>query len=193
MERFEQQLQFILEINRLKTIQRQVLIGNESRRENSAEHSWHVAMMAMLLCEHADEKVDAGKVVRMLLVHDIVEIDAGDAFTYDPTAMAAKEALEIKAADRLFNLLPADQAQQLRALWDEYEAQQTVEAHFAKAIDCLQPVLLNHLSAGHAWRKHGVKREQVLVRNAFVADIAPLFLEKVRALTEDAQKKSWLL
>jgi putative hydrolase of HD superfamily len=165
------QIAFILEIDKLKTILRQnVPITEPHRQENDAEHSWHLAMMALLLAEHADEPVDVTRVVKMLLIHDIVEIDAGDTFIYDAAAQAGKEEREQRAADRLFGLLPADQAGELRGLWDEFEARATADARFAHAMDRFQPVLLNVATQGLRWKLHGVTADKVLARNSVIGD-----------------------
>jgi putative hydrolase of HD superfamily len=162
--RFERQIRFIVEIDRLKTVLRRTLVTDASRRENSAEHSWHIALMAPLLAEHAEEPVDVARVVRMLLVHDLVEIDAGDTFAYDAHGNADRAQREQRAADRLYGLLPDDQARELRAAWDEFEAAETPEARFANALDRLQPLLQNLHTDGGTWRTHGITREQVLGR-----------------------------
>ena len=164
MNRTEQQLAFLLEVDRLKGVLRQTLLCDGSRRENSAEHSWHLAMMALVLSEHAAEPVDVPRVLMMLLVHDIVEIDAGDTFAYDTGANSDRPERERRAADRIFGLLPQDDGQRLRALWEEFEQGATAEARAATALDRLQPLLLNHRTNGGSWRTHGVRRGQVLRR-----------------------------
>lgn len=162
--RLAQQLQFILEIDKLKQVLRQTLVTDRSRRENSAEHSWHLAIMAMLLSEYAPAAIDVSRVMKLLLIHDLVEIDAGDTFCYDHQANQSKADRELAAADRLFGLLPADQRAELRALWDEFEAQTTPEAQFAAAIDRLQPFLHNQHTQGGTWQMYGITRDQVLQR-----------------------------
>lgn len=162
--RLERQLAFLVEVDRLKGILRQTTLCDGSRRENSAEHSWHLALMSLVLAEHAGAGVDAGQVLRMLLVHDLVEIDAGDTFAYDAGANVGREARERLAAERIFGLLPPDQAAELRTVWEEFEAQATPEARVANALDRLQPLLNNHHSGGGSWRAHGVTRAQVLRR-----------------------------
>lgn len=169
--RLEQQLAFLLEIDKLKRIERQTLITGSSRRENTAEHSWHLAVFAAVLAEWSDQPIDLGHVLLLCLVHDIVEIDAGDTFAYDVAGNESKVAREQAAADRLFGLLPDDQRDMLRALWDEYEEAATPESRFANAVDRLQPVMLNHASKNDApWKKHNVTLEQVVQRNAPIAD-----------------------
>jgi len=164
MTRLEQQLSFCTELDKLKGILRQSLLMDASRRENSAEHSWHLAAMAMLLSEYAAAPVDLTRVLKMLLVHDVVEIDAGDTFAYDTVNVETQHAREVKAADRLFGLLPPEQGAKLRALWDEFEERQTPESKYANALDRLQPLLQNFYSGGQSWIKHGVTREQVAER-----------------------------
>lgn len=164
LTRVEHQLAFLLEIDRLKGVLRQTLLCDGSRHENSAEHSWHLALMAVVLAEHAAEPVDVTRVIGMLLVHDVVEIDAGDTFAYDTSANADRAARERQAADRIFGLLPPEQGRELRALWEEFEARETAEARAANALDRLQPLLLNDRARGGSWRTHGVRRSQVLQR-----------------------------
>lgn len=161
--RLESQIDFILTIDRLKQVLRENPLTDGSRRENTAEHSWHLALCAMVLAEHANQPVDVNRVVRMLLVHDLVEIDAGDTFIYqamDPVHRAAQEVRERAAADRVFGLLPPDQGAALRDLWDEFERLQTPEAKFAKAVDRLEPMLLNDASGGGSWRRHAIDPSQ---------------------------------
>lgn len=165
MDRLNKQMQFIMEIDKLKQIYRQTYISDASRKENDTEHSWHLAMMAMLLCEYANEKVDILKTMSMVLIHDIIEIDAGDTYAYDETGNATKQERELKAADRLFHILPEDQAKYLRGLWDEFEASETPEAKFALTLDKIQPLMLNDASGGIAWKANGIHMEQILKRN----------------------------
>ena len=192
-ERLDAQLEFILEAEKLKQIFRQTLLPGDERRENDAEHSWHLSLMAILLIEHAREKdLDLLKVLKMLLIHDIVEIDAGDTFTYDEAANADKEEREQAAADRLFNLLPSEQAVELRALWDEFEARQTSEAKYAAALDRFQPLLLNFHTQGEAWRRHGVKKAQVIARNEHIAEGSPALWEYARKMIDGAVARGFL-
>lgn len=169
-ERLRQQIAFITEVDKLKEVFRQTLVTESRRRENSAEHSWHFALMVIVLAEHSDHQpLDVLRILKMVLIHDLVEIDAGDTFAYDTKNMADQHAREAVAATRIFGLLPSDQAAEFRALWDEFEAQQTPEARFAMACDRFHPMLLNCLTEGHAWQKHGVTHDRVLARNAHVA------------------------
>jgi putative hydrolase of HD superfamily len=191
-ERLAAQLDFIVRIDRLKSIGRQTLLTDRSRRENSAEHSWHLALMVMVLAEYAREQVDAGRVMKMVLTHDLVEIDAGDTFCYDEGAKEGQRARELAAADRLFSLLPADQAAELRALWDEFETQETPEACFAAALDRLQPLFNNYLTRGGTWQEHDVVRSQVRRRTAPIADGSPPLAEVAAAIIDRAVENGYL-
>jgi putative hydrolase of HD superfamily len=191
-QRLEQQIKFILEIDRLKQIFRQTLISDGSRRENDAEHSWHLSVMAAVLVEYGPADVDLGRVMKMLLVHDLVEIDAGDTYCYDPAACLTQKERETAAADRIFALLPPDQAKEIRETWDEFEARKTPEARYAAALDRAQPVLLNYHTQGKAWREHDVSRAQVIERNAHIEAGAPLLWKYILGLIEEATAKGWL-
>jgi putative hydrolase of HD superfamily len=191
-ERLARQLEFVIEIDRLKTVLRRTDISDGSRLENSAEHSWHIAVMALLLAEYAGQELDVPRVLEMLLVHDIVEVDAGDTFCYDAAANHGREERERSAAERLFGLLPADQAARFRARWDEFESRQTPEARFAAALDRLEPVLLNYVNAGGSWRRHGVDEEQVRSRNRPIGDGAAELWELASRLIADAAERGWL-
>lgn len=163
-------LAFVYELDKLKTVLRQSMLTDDSRQENSAEHSWHLAMTAMTLAPLADEPIDVDRAIKILLVHDIVEIDAGDVFIYDEEQRAAAEAAEDAAAERIFGLLPADQAVEFRALWDEYEDRSTPEGRFAYACDRLQPLLLNIAIGGGSWRRHGITADRVKAINGAIDD-----------------------
>ena len=168
--RLARQIEFIAECDKLKEIFRQTINSQSRRAENDAEHSWHICLCVIVLAEHANAaNLDVLRVLKMLIVHDLVEIDAGDTFAYDVAGMANQHERESVAAERIFGLLPADQAREFRALWDEFEAQQTPEARFAMACDRFHPMLLNCLTDGHAWQKHGITHDRVLARNAHVA------------------------
>ncbi len=177
LARLAQQIEFIAECDRLKEIFRQTLNTHSRRAENDAEHSWHLCLCVIVLAEHANSPtLDVLRVLKMLIVHDLVEIDAGDTFAYDTAAMATQHAREVVAAERIFGLLPADQASAFRALWDEFEAKDTPEAKFATAVDRFQPMLLNCRSQGAAWQRHGVTHDRVVARNRHIADgCAPLW------------------
>ncbi len=193
-DRLARQVAFLLEVDRLKGIGRQSYVLGGERKENSAEHSWHVALMALVLAEYAPPEVDLARVVRMLLVHDLVEIDAGDAYFYDAAANEAKPDREQAAAERIFGLLPSDQAADLRAAWEEFEIGETSEARFAKGMDRLMPLLHNHHTQGRSWREHGIRRGQV--ENRLLPDLAkasPAFHALAVALIDDAFKRGWLV
>ena len=191
-DRLQRQLAFIVEIDKAKSILRNSLVIEEGRRENDAEHAWHLAVMARVLTEYADTAIDVDRVIELLLIHDLVEIDAGDTFVYDTAARELKAEKERAAAERIFGLLPCDQAAVLRARWEEFEARQTPEAKFAGALDRLQPLLLNFHTQGHAWRKHGVRRDQVMGVNASIADGAPELWEYARGLIDEAVQRGYL-
>lgn len=168
--RLAQQIRFIAEVDKLKEIFRQTINTQSRRAENDAEHSWHLCLCVIVLAEHANAPIDVLRVLKMVILHDLVEIDAGDTFAYDTARMADQHAREAVAADRIFGLLPADQAREFRALWDEFEEKQTPEARFAAAVDRFQPMLLNCLTQGAAWNRHGVTHDRVVARNRHVAD-----------------------
>ena len=166
-----EQMRFVSEAGRLKGVLRQTSLTDPARRENSAEHSWHLAVMALVLAEHAPPGTDLSRVIAMLLVHDLVEIDAGDLFLYATAAQHARqEEAELAAADRIFALLPDGQAEQVRALWDEFEERSTPEARFARALDRLQPMLANVQAGGGTWAEHGITADQVLPNVALIED-----------------------
>lgn len=163
--RLEKQLRFILEADKSKQVFRQTYLSDGTRKENDAEHSWHLALMCALLSEYANEPIDVAKTMIMVLIHDLIEIDAGDTYAYDEAGNATKRERELKAADRIFKLLPDDQAAWLRGLWEEFEEAETPEARFALALDKVQPVLLNDATDGRAWKEHEVRVSQILNRN----------------------------
>jgi putative hydrolases of HD superfamily len=168
--RLLRQIEFIAECDKLKEIFRQTLNTQSRRAENDAEHSWHLCLCVIVLAEHANSpRLDVLRVLKMVIVHDLVEIDAGDTFGYDTAGQANQHARECVAADRIFGMLPADQAADFRALWDEFEAQQTAEAQFALAVDRFQPVLLNCRTDGGGWKRHGVTQDRVVARNSKIA------------------------
>ena len=185
-------LRFVLEADSLKSVLRRNSITDGSRRENSAEHSWHLALMALVLAPRRGEPIDVARVIEMLLVHDLVEIDAGDTFVYDDTAREQKEELEQRAADRIFAMLPAGDGARLRARWDEFEASATPEARFAHSVDRLAPLLLNHTNRGKVWAEHGVTGERVRAYNAHIAAGAPDLWTAARTLIDDAVRNEWI-
>lgn len=170
-ERLARQMQFIIEADKLKEVFRQTLCTQSRRAENSAEHSWHFALMVITLAEHSNHQpLDVLRVLKMVLIHDLVEIDAGDTYAYDTKNMADQHEREARAADRIFGLLPPDQAAEFRALWDEFEERITPEAKFAAACDRFHPMLLNCLTGGERWRHHGVTYDKVIARNQHSRD-----------------------
>lgn len=192
-DRLQKQVQFILEIDKLKKIVRQTPLTDRSRKENDAEHSWHIALMAVLLAEHAcDREIDLKHVVAMLLVHDLVEIDAGDTFCYDEIGNGDKLEREKKAADRIFKLLPPDQAAYVRSLWEEFESRETAEARFAAAMDRFQPLLHNYSTRGGTWKEHGVHKSQVISRNQPIENGSTTLWEYAARLIDDAVTKGYL-
>jgi putative hydrolases of HD superfamily len=191
-DRLPQQIGFIVEIDKLKTVLRQTLLIDRSRRENTAEHSWHLAMMAITLADYADRPIDIGRVIRMLLVHDLVEIDAGDTFVYDVAANQDKAEREAAAAERIFGVLPSDQETELRSLWQEFEARTTPDDAFAAALDRLQPLLHNYHTEGSTWRQHGITVEQVVTLNRTIANGSQRLWEYTERLIEDAAARGFL-
>lgn len=193
--RLKKQMEFIIEIDKLKKVYRQSFVTGGEKAENDAEHSWHLALMSILLLEYAqtdEAKPDLLRVLKMVLVHDLVEIDAGDTYCYDEEAARDKCLREEKAAGRLFNLLPPDQAAEFRSLWDEFEERRTPEAVFAAALDRLQPVLLNYHTEGQSWKMHGITAEQVLERNNLIREGAPRLWAYVREIISSAVEKGYL-
>src|SRR5215475_8967123 len=187
MNRLDQQLAFVQEADRLKGVLRHTRLTEPPRRENSAEHSWHLALMAVALAEHAPPGTDIGKVITMVLLHDLVEIDAGDLSVHAPAEeQAHQHAAELAAADRIFALLTADQATRLRAIWDEFEERRSVEARFARALDRLQPILLDVHAGGPAWREQGVAADEVLSKVELVEDGSAALGAFARGLVEQA-------
>ena len=172
-ERLAEQLAFLVEVDKLKSVVRRNYLADGSRRENTAEHSWTLALMAVVLAEHAAEPVDVGTVMRMVVVHDLVEVDAGDTYVYDEAGKLTQHDRERAAAERIFGLLPGDQGAQLRAVWDEFEDGTSAEARFARTLDRLAGFLLNHESGGIAWREHGVTADRVADRLRTVDEGAP--------------------
>ncbi len=168
--RLEKQFAFCLEADKEKLIQRQTLLSNGEKKENDAEHAWHMSLMCILLSEYSNEPIDVLKTISMILIHDVVEIDAGDTYAYDDKAKLSQRDRELKAADRLFNILPDDQAKKLRALWDEFEEGKTPEARFAHTMDNIQPAMLNNSTDGRVWKERGVRLSQILERNKNTPD-----------------------
>ncbi|HCG6851667.1 HD domain-containing protein [Vibrio parahaemolyticus] len=193
MDRLEKQLALLIELDKLKSVLRRTRVKSaEGRLENSGEHSWHVALMAVLMEEHANAPVDICRVMKMLLIHDVVEIDAGDTFVYDTAASKDQAEKEIKAAERLFDMLPTDQGQELLALWQEFEAAQSDDAKYAKALDRLIPMLLNYHNNGQSWKENSVTREQALTINKRIEFGSVTLWNKAKELIEEATEKGWL-
>lgn len=192
VEDLNRRMEFIVECDRLKQILRRNLLADGSRQENDAEHSWHLALCAMTLWEYAPPGADLEKVLRMLLIHDIVEIDAGDTFAYDAVGNLDKEAREQAAADRIFGLLPPQQGARYRALWEEFDAMETPEARFAAAMDRLQPLLNNFRTDGHTWKLGNVRSPQVYQRLAPVREIGGPLWDYVEGLIRESVKRGYL-
>ncbi len=186
-DRLRKQIDFIVEVDKLKNIYRQTLLMDGSRNENDAEHSWHLALMAMVLKEYSPQKdLDISKVLKMLLVHDLVEIYAGDTFCYDVKGNLDKASRELAAADKLYSMLPPDQGKDMRALWDEFEERKTPEALFASSLDRLQPLICNYLTEGHTWVKYGIKSSKVMERTLPIQEGAPGLWDLVEEMMEDS-------
>jgi putative hydrolase of HD superfamily len=190
--RLDSQITFLMEADRLKTVLRASHIADNSRRENTAEHSWHITVFAITLAGYAVGPVDIGRVVQMLILHDIVEIDTGDTPLHDGAGAATQAARESEAADRLFGLLPPDQARQYRALWDEFEAAVTPDSRFAKAIDRLQPILLNHAVGGGTWKTFDIDESMERAMTRRIEDGSPELWRVAEAVFADAVAKGWL-
>lgn len=191
--RLKKQLELLMELDRLKSVLRRTRVKSaEKRLENSAEHSWHVALMALLLEEHANEPVDITKVVKMLLLHDIVEIDAGDTFVYDSVASKEQEEKELAAAERLFGMLPDEQGQELKNIWFEFEQAKSAEAKFAKALDRLIPILMNYNNDGQSWVEHGIAKQQVININGRIVDGSEALWSVASEVIDSAVENGWL-
>lgn len=192
-KRLLQQIEFIIEIDKMKSIFRQTKLAEGTRYENDAEHTWHLTVMAIILLEHAnDRKLDLLKVINMLLIHDIVEIDAGDTFAYDVEGNKSKREREEKAANRIFGLLPEEQREQCLALWYEFEEMATSEAQYAAALDRLQPMLLNFFNKGETWREHGITSDRVIARNKHIENGSEQLWELAKGLVDKAVKRGYL-
>jgi putative hydrolase of HD superfamily len=193
VERLKKQIDFLMEVDKLKLILRRTLVIDKSRYENTAEHSWHLAMFAMLLCEHANEPdLNVMRVIRMVLIHDIVEIDAGDTFAYDVVGHEDKEEREEAAAIRIFGMLPEDQQEEFSELWEEFEERETSESLFANALDRLHPLLHNYYTEGAAWKAHGITSSQVLERIAHIAEGSEILWEFAEELIRSSVAKGYL-
>ena len=185
MDRMKQQIAFLMEIDKVKNIFRQTYLADGKRKENDAEHSWHLAIAAFLLKEYVAEDVDVMKVMIMVLIHDLVEIDAGDTYAYDAEGAKTKRAREVAAADRIFGMLPEDQGGYFRELWDEFEAYESDDAKFAHLLDNFQPLLLNHESNGKSCTEHHVKKSQIYKRNEKIEETSPEVWEWMKQIVEE--------
>lgn len=185
-DRIARQIAFLVEADKLKNILRQTPLVDASRQENSAEHSWHLVLAAIVMREHVTEDCDLLRALELLAIHDLVEIDAGDTFAYDADGIKTKALREEAAAERIFGLLPQEQAARFRALWEEFEAHETAEARFANALDRLQPLLQNSSSGGGSWRTHDLTREQVLTRMAPIESTLPRLWPTVQKIVDSA-------
>jgi putative hydrolase of HD superfamily len=191
-QQLAKQIEFIVEIDKLKNIERRTKLIHGSRMENDAEHSWHLAMMAIILHSHANEDVDLLKVIKMLLIHDIVEIDAGDTFAYDTAGHDDKFEREMQAARRIYGILPDDQARELMDLWLEFEQQETPEAKFALALDRLQPIIHNYRNQGDTWKKHQITGKQVRKRNEVIQSGSSSLWEYAQRIMKHAEEAGYL-
>ena len=177
--RLKKQIAFLIEVDKVKNIYRQTSLADGKRKQHDAEPSWHLALAAVLLKEHMAEDVDLGRVMTMVLIHDLVEIDAGDTYAYDMEGAATKREREVKAAKRIFGILPEDQGIYFRELWDEFEEYETADAKYAHLLDNFQPLLLNDASEGKSWEEHGVHKSQVCRRNARIPETSEIVWEKM--------------
>ena len=192
-KKLRKQIEFIEEIDKLKSIIRQTRLLDNSRYENDAEHSWHLAMMAIVLSEHANDKnIDLLKVIKMLLIHDIPEIDAGDTFLYDKDGRIDSVENEKKGAERIFSILPSGMTKELIGLWEEFEKKKTPEAKFAGALDRLEPLLQNYNTGGHAWKKHGIVRSQVEKNNLTIVHGSQTLWDLAQSLIDESVEKEYL-
>lgn len=191
-DRLKQQLSFILEIDKEKNIFRQTHLSGHGRRENDAEHAWHMAIMAYLLQEYSNEPVDILKVIMMCLIHDVVEIDAGDTYAYDEEGLKTQQAREDAAKERIYSLLPSDQKQKLIAIFDEFEENRTPEAKFAHAMDNFQPLLLNHSNDGGDWQEHQVNEKQVYARQSKTREGSEVLYELTDRILQENISKGYI-
>lgn len=191
-ERLSRQLRFTAEIDKMTSIMRRTLLVDGSRTENDAEHSWHIAVMALLFEEYALQKPDIGHAVKMLVCHDLIEIYAGDTFAYDVEANKNKEAREKAAADRLFSQLPEEQGAEIRSLWEEFDAVETTDSKYANCMDRVQPFLHNLLTEGHTWRNGGAKRYQIEQRMGIIKEFMPEVYKWIQKSLDESVAKGWL-
>jgi putative hydrolase of HD superfamily len=192
INRLDQQIQFILEIDKLKSVQRQSYLLKQNRHENTAEHCWHLALMALLLAEYAESEINLGHLIELLLIHDLIEIYAGDTYCYDEDEIQDQEEREAQAAAKLFNQLPRDQSTRLHELRDEFEEGQSSEARFAALLDRLMPLLLNYYTGGRSWKEHGITADQVLARNRLIREGSGQLWSFAQSIIEDSISKGYL-
>ncbi len=192
LERLQKQINFMLEVDKLKNIYRQTYVLHENRTENDAEHSWHLALLAFLLSEYSNEPIDVLRTIKMVLIHDIVEIDAGDTYCYDEEGYKDKIERETKAAERIFGILPHDQKNEMYNLWLEFEDRKTPEAKFAAVLDRIQPIMLNYTKDGISWKKHGISKEQVIKRNEHTSEGSNTLWQYIKSILDDAAEKGFL-
>lgn len=194
MDKFKKQMEFLIEIDKLKNILRQSLISDMSRNENDAEHSWHMAMMCVILEEYTEEGTDILKVIKMALIHDVVEIYAGDTFLYDEENTKSKQKREIDACEKIYSILPKEQCNYFKALWNEFEEKQTKEAIFCSILDRVQPILLNYLTKGGTWKKHKISKDMVLKKGYIIFEKShPQIKEFILNILEESVQKGYLL
>ncbi len=191
-DRLKKQVEFMLELDKMKNLYRQTYVLHETRKENDAEHSWHLAILAFLLAEYSNENINVTHVMKMVLLHDVVEIDAGDTYCYDNEGYKSKAEREEKAAQRIFGLLPDDQRKEFYDLWREFEDSETPDARFAAMLDRVQPLLLNYTKGGISWKEHGIHKEQVLNRNIDYFSESDELAELIKYIIDDAAEKGWL-
>lgn len=191
-ERLKKQIEFLVEIDKMKNVFRRTVLIDSSRRENDAEHSWHFAMLALILNEYCSEAIDVSRVIKIALCHDLVEIYAGDTFAYDSEAHKDKQDREKEAADKLFSLLPEDEGREIMDLWIEFENKETPESRFANVCDRFQPLIHNYLTNGHTWKEGGVRSEQVLERMSIIKDTAPELWKAVTGIVRESVKSGIL-
>jgi putative hydrolase of HD superfamily len=190
--RLDQQIRFILELDKLKSVVRQNYLLKQDRHENTAEHSWHLALMALLLAEYAEEDINLGHLLELLIIHDLVEIYAGDTYCYDEDETKDQEVQEAQAAEKLFNLLPEDQSAWLQELRNEFEAGRSLEARFAVSLDRLMPLLLNYYTQGRSWKEHGITADQVLARNRLICEGSDQLWSFAQSIIDDSISKGYL-
>ncbi len=193
MDRLKQQMDFILEVDKMKNIMRQTYLSDGSRKENDAEHSYHLAVMCFLLSEYANEPIDVAHTMQLVLLHDVIEIDAGDTYAYDVEANKSKAKREKEAAIHLYGMLPREQGEYYRSMWEEFEARQTPEAKFANALDRIQPVLLTNKAGGASWLEHGVKKSQIMKRAEYIKDGSAILYQYVVNLIDENVEKGLLV